>query len=233
MAARGPRVTLKHVGLGLGGTTILDDVSFTVEPNSLHCLIGPNGGGKTSIIRCLLGQMPHAGTIAIDWPGERVIGYMPQRFEFDPTLPITVEDFLAVTQQRRPAFFGIAKRCRPAIDDALAQVGMAGKRKRTMGQLSGGERQRVLLAQALMPEPALLLLDEPATNLDEEGAAVLQQVIATQRENGATVLWIHHDFQQVREKADAVTCVNRQVQFTGAPGEVLDPEHIMEAFAAH
>src|SRR5690606_7352214 len=90
----GPSITFREVGLELAGTRILHDVDFAVEAGSVHCIIGPNGGGKTSLIRCLLGQMPHTGTISIEWRGgATTIGYVPQLLDFDRTLPVTVEDF--------------------------------------------------------------------------------------------------------------------------------------------
>ncbi|HBP48708.1 metal ABC transporter ATP-binding protein, partial [Pseudomonas sp.] len=162
VTACGPGVEFDQVSLTLGRTPILDHVSFSIRPGSVHALVGPNGGGKSSLIKTLLGQMPHQGRLCLNWPGEPgLIGYVPQALEFDRGLPMTVDDFMAAMCQRRPAFMGLSRKVAPAIGEALERVGMQDKRKRRMGALSGGERQRVLLAQGLIPAPQLLGLDEP------------------------------------------------------------------------
>lgn len=226
---QGPRLAFSEVSLELGGTPILNRVSFEVKPGEIHCLIGPNGGGKTSLIRSLLGEMPHTGRIAIDWQESRVIGYVPQSLDFDKTLPVTVRDFMALILQRRPAFLGLRRDLRDSVAGVLERVGLAGKQHRKLGDLSGGERQRVLFAQALMPGPALLVLDEPMTAMDESGARILEQAVIEIAESGTTVMWIAHDLEQVRRTADAVTCINRNVRFTGG-ADVVTAERVSEVF---
>ncbi len=228
----GPSLHFEDVGLWLGGGSILEHIDFAVEAGTIHCLIGPNGGGKTSLLRSLLGQMPHTGTIRIRWGRARTIGYVPQALDFDRTLPMTVEDFLAMTCQHRPAFLGLGRRHRAEVAEALDRVGMSGKRKRLFGALSGGERQRVLLAQALIPRPRLLILDEPATGLDREGDELVRSFCREFRDEGATVLVIHHDLSVVRELGDAVTCVNRRVLFSGPPESELTPDRVFSIFSS-
>ncbi|HXS30746.1 MAG TPA: ATP-binding cassette domain-containing protein, partial [Steroidobacteraceae bacterium] len=163
---QGPSIDFAGVNLALGNTRILEDVSFAVRAGSIHCIVGANGGGKTSLIRSLIGQMPHSGRIDIHWQDGRVTGYVPQSLDFDKSLPITVMDFMAMTSQRRPIFLGVPRPRRRLIEAALDRVGLNGKQRARLGSLSGGERQRVLFAQAMIPEPALLILDEPMTGLD-------------------------------------------------------------------
>lgn len=218
---RGPAITFEDVGLRLSGVEILRSVSLSIAPGTVHCIIGPNGGGKTSLIRCLLGQMPHTGRISIGWDGNRTIGYVPQFLDFDKTLPITVSDLMAIVCQRRPVFFGMSRRHRIEMEAALDRVGLRGKSKSRLGSLSGGERQRVLFAQALIPAPALFVLDEPMTSMDEVGADIFVQLIRSVAASGATVVWIAHDLAQVRSTADAVTCLKGTVLFSGPPTEVL------------
>ena len=219
---RGPRITFEGVSLQLSGNDILHDVNLSIEAGTIHCLIGPNGGGKTSLIRCLLGQMPHTGTISAAWDKDRTTGYVPQLLDFDKTLPITVTDFMAmICQQYRPAFTGLGRRHRARARAALDRVGLEPKRKSRLGSLSGGERQRVLFAQALIPEPSLLVLDEPMTSMDEVGAATFVKVIKELAAHGATIIWIAHDLAQVRATADMVSCVNHTILFSGPPAEML------------
>lgn len=230
----GPLIEFDDVSLNLGRTTILDAVAFQVQPGSIHALVGPNGGGKSSLIKTLLGQMPHLGRLSLQWPGEPgVIGYVPQALEFDRGLPMTVDDFMAAMCQRRPAFLGLSKHYVGAIGQALERVGMQDKRKRRMGALSGGERQRVLLAQGLIPAPQLLVLDEPMSALDEAGIQVFEQLLRDWRQAGITVLWIEHDLEAVGRLADRVTGLNRRVLFDGPPRQTLTPERLLTLFSTH
>jgi zinc transport system ATP-binding protein len=217
----GPSIEFERVNLSLANTPILEDVSFRVQAGTIHCIVGANGGGKTSLVRSLLGQMPHSGRIAIEWRESKVIGYVPQTLDFDRSLPITVLDFMAMASQRRPVFLGVPKTRRKEIADKLEQLGLAGKLGSKLGSLSGGERQRVLLAQALIPEPALLVLDEPTTGLDIAGKEILERTIRDFAKAGGTVIWINHDIVQVTELADALTYINRRVLLNGAPRTVL------------
>ncbi len=230
----GPSVSFSGVGLVVGRTEILRGVSFDVAAGSLHAVVGPNGGGKSSLIRALLGRAPHSGEIAVDWPGAPgVVAYVPQTLDFDRGLPMTVLDELAAMTTRRPAFLRPSARDRDLILSALARVGMAEKADRLVGALSGGERQRALMAQALIPDPELLVLDEPMAALDEAGAQAFETLIGELKARGATVIWIEHDLAAVRRLADRVTGLNRSLLFDGAPGEELRPERLFDLFSHH
>jgi zinc transport system ATP-binding protein len=230
VSVRGPAIEFDGVGLALGNTEILRGVTFKVRAGSIHCIVGANGGGKTSLVRSLLGQMPHSGRIAIHWNDGRVVGYVPQTLDFDKSVPITVADFMGMMCQRRPVFLGISRTARKQIEAALERLGLAGKLRATLGSLSGGERQRVLFAQALIPDPALLVLDEPMTGLDLVGREIVESAIVEFVKVGGTVLWINHDIVQVHELADALTYVNRTVLLDGAPREVLATGAAAELF---
>ena len=218
---KGPSIAFENVSLALGNTLILDNVSFRVASGAIHCIVGANGGGKTSLIRSLLGQMPHTGRIAIEWQAAQITGYVPQALNFDQTLPLSVRDFVALTCQRRPVFLGVRRAERERIDQALERVGLMGKSRFKLGSLSGGERQRVLFAQALIPEPSLLVLDEPMAGLDLTGKEILERAIRDFAAGGGTVVWINHDIVQVREVADALTYIDRRVLLDGAPETAL------------
>ena len=218
---QGPSIDFAGVNLALGNTRILEDVSFAVRAGSIHCIVGANGGGRTSLIRSLIGQMPHSGRIDIHWQDGRVTGYVPQSLDFDKSLPITVMDFMAMTSQRRPIFLGVPRPRRRLIEAALDRVGLNGKQRARLGSLSGGERQRVLFAQAMIPEPALLILDEPMTGLDLAGKGILEGAIRDFARAGGTVVWINHDIVQVNDIADAMTYIDRRVLLDGAPRDVL------------
>lgn len=228
----GPAIVFDRVSLVLGRTEILCEVTLRAEPGTVHAIVGPNGGGKSSLIRCLLGQAPHMGAIAVDWPGEPGrIGYVPQALEFDRGLPMTVMDFLAGLVANRPAFLSPKAWVKAAILAALAEVGMEGKAGRRMGALSGGERQRVMMAQGLMPAPDLLVLDEPMAALDEAGARNFERLIGALKARGTTILWVEHDLAAVRRLADRVTGLSRTVLFDGSPEAELTPERVIALFS--
>lgn len=230
----GPSIQLQSVCLTLGQTPILQDIDLHVSAGSTHALIGPNGAGKSSLVKTLMGQTPHQGSVTLTWPAyPGVIGYVPQALEFDRTLPMTVDDFMAVMTQRRPAFFGLSARNTNAIEEALSRVGMQAKRKRRMGALSGGERQRIMLAQALIPAPSLLVLDEPMAALDEAGVAVFEELLHFWSTQGVTVLWVEHDLDAVRRLADRVTGLNHRIIFDGNPEAQLHAEQLLTLFSAH
>ncbi len=217
---QGPAIHVENLSLRLGNSLILSGMHFDIAPGALHCLIGPNGGGKTSTARCLLGQMPHKGTIRVDWAGaDQTIGYVPQLIEMERTLPLTIDNFLTALSQDKPAFMATRKEKKVLIDAALDRVGLTAKRKYMIGSLSGGERQRLLFAQALIPAPALLVLDEPMTSLDEGGSRLFEDLIQQEHLSGTTIVWINHDLDQVKRMAQTITVIDRGVL---AHGRVTD-----------
>ncbi len=236
-ARSGPSVHFDQLYLKLGGNPILSDITFTVAPSSIHCIIGPNGGGKTSLIRSLLGQMPHTGQIKIRWGNQRqtaqqATGYVPQTLDFDRTLPLTVNNFMTMICQKRPVFWGKNRQKQQIINEALERVEMKGKKNYLFGGLSGGERQRVLLAQALIPVPALLILDEPASGLDKKGSEIMHSLLQELKKGGTTILMIHHDLAEVKKIGDQVTCINQHVLFSGSPETTLTPETIFSIYSS-
>jgi zinc transport system ATP-binding protein len=231
----GPTVSFEAVGLVAAGVRIVDDVTLRIAPGTVHALVGPNGAGKTSLLRCLLGLAQHTGRIEIAWAGRSapgVVGYVPQTLDFDRTVPITAEDFLTTIGQRRPAFLGPGAGRRRRLDTALERVGLGAKRRTQLGKLSGGELKRLLLAQALAPQPGLLVLDEPMNHLDAPGVAHASELLRELRDAGATIVCSLHDLAEVRVLADAVTVMSAgRVLVSGTPAEVLTPDTIVRAFA--
>jgi zinc transport system ATP-binding protein len=204
------------------GRTALAGVSLDVAPDSVHLLVGPNGAGKSTLLAALLGLVEFRGRIRFHWRRDGRIGYVPQTFAVDATLPLTVGEFLALTRQRRPVALGIGQPLRAALDALLERVGLAGFLRRPLGALSGGELQRVLLANAIDPAPELLLLDEPASGLDAEAVRYLEDlVVLLARASHASVLMVSHDLGQVRRIADRVTLIETTVRRTGPPAAVL------------
>ncbi|MCW5772689.1 MAG: ATP-binding cassette domain-containing protein [Rhodospirillaceae bacterium] len=209
-AVRG--ITLTHAG-----TPILEHVDLAVRAGELVSLIGPNGSGKTTLVRILLGlAKPDGGTVERR-PGLR-IGYVPQRLVVDRTMPITAERFLSLAPRG-----GKAERAA-----ALAELGIERLADRAVQHLSGGEFQRLLLARALLAEPELLVMDEPAQGVDVSGQAELYRWIAGLRDRrGCGVLLVSHDLHLVMAATDTVVCLNRHVCCTGHPEAVArHPEYL-------
>lgn len=232
----GPSIELKNLNLHYGENTILTDINHRFSAGECHVVMGPNGGGKTSLLRSILGLTPFSGQIDIQWASQElanksgVIGYVPQKAMFEASLPLTVMDFILLNQTRFPLFW--RKRGKEQ-QNALAQlerVGMASRADRRMGQLSGGEQQRVLFAQALLDDPALLVLDEPTTGMDEQGVRYLESLIKECVKEGKTVLAVHHDVTAVRRLDAHVHVVNRILVDSGRHQDILVPEKIERIF---
>ncbi len=210
-------VAARGLMLAHGGIPVLDHVDLTVRAGELVSLIGPNGSGKSSLIRILLGlARPDAGLVSRR-PGIR-IGYVPQKLALDRSLPLTAKRFLALAPR--------GDRRQRAV--ALEEVGIAHVARRAVQNLSGGEFQRLLLARALLAEPDLLVLDEPAQGIDVNGQAELYRWIGGLRERrGCGVLLVSHDLHLVMASTDIVVCLNRHVCCTGKPEAVAKhPEYL-------
>ncbi|APR86627.1 ABC transporter [Minicystis rosea] len=217
-----PLLEITDLTVARDGHVALDRVSIAVARGSIHLVVGPNGAGKSSLVAAVLGEIDFRGRIRCHFLGSERIGYVPQSFPVDATLPLTVVELLALTRQRLPVCLGVRAATRVVAAKLLDRVGLAGLEDRRLGALSGGELRRVLLAGALDPEPELLLLDEPASGLDEASTQRLEGIVRALRdERGTTVLMISHDLAQVRRLADTVTVLDRTVRRSGTPAEVL------------
>jgi zinc transport system ATP-binding protein len=217
MAQREILAAARGVSFRRGGTPILEGVDLAVHAGELVSLIGPNGSGKTTLVRILLGlEKPDSGTVT-----RRTglgIGYVPQRLAIDRAMPMTAARFLALAPGGRGA--GRAA--------ALAELGIAHLTERAVQDLSGGEFQRLLLARALLAEPDLLVMDEPAQGIDVIGQADLYHWIASLRDRrGCGVVLVSHDLHLVMAATDTVVCLNRHICCTGKPEAVArHPEYL-------
>ncbi|MEM9636767.1 MAG: metal ABC transporter ATP-binding protein, partial [Pseudomonadota bacterium] len=200
-------ITVKNLVVTYGANTVLENISMTVERGEIVTIVGPNGSGKTSLFRAIIGATQVTGGDIALQPGLK-IGYVPQRLHIDATLPITVERFMRLTGRISRA------RCK----EALSAAGVPDLLKRQMTQLSGGQFQRVLLARALINRPDVLLLDEATQGLDQPGsAAFYRQIEAVRRETGCAVLMISHELHVVMSASDRVICLNGHVCCQGTP----------------
>lgn len=203
-------VSARDLTFSRHGRTILSGIDLDVRPGEIVTLIGPNGAGKTTLVKLVLGiEAPGAGTVSM--PPTTRIGYVPQRFEVQRAIPMTVAHFLALGHASSPA----------AVKAALKDVGAERTAHQQLSQLSGGETQRVLIARALLRNPNLLVLDEPARGVDYVGEADLYDLIGRIRdERKLGVLLISHDLHVVMAKSDRVICLNGHVCCSGQPETV-------------
>lgn len=209
-------VQVEGLSVRYGARTVLSHVSLRVEPGEIVTIVGPNGSGKTSLLRAIIGAVkPFQGRVV---QGNNVtIGYVPQKLHIDDTLPITVSRFLKL-----PGGVSAAD-----ISEALRQAGVPDLAKSQLSKLSGGQFQRVLLARALIGKPDLLLLDEATQGLDQRGSASFYQQIETVRQDtGCAVLMISHELHVVMSASDRVICLNGHVCCEGTPAVVASaPEY--------
>ncbi len=221
---------IENLSVALRGNRILENISLHVRRGQIHALTGPNGAGKTTLMRSIMGGMPHKGTIRFLFKDDGRIGYVPQFLEFDHSVPITVFDFLFLMLKKVPVFLGRRKAMRTRIKDILSATKSTHLIDRCIGQLSGGEFRRVLLAQALEPKPELLLLDEPASNIDEVGIRQFEEMLINLRdEREITILMVSHSMDMICRVADAVTAVNRSVFYDG-PTKGLDHSDLLRQY---
>lgn len=209
-------VDVNDLSVRYGAKTVLSHVSLSVARGEIVTIVGPNGSGKTSLLRAIIGAVkPSHGQVRL---GDDVrVGYVPQKLHIDETLPITVARFLKLPG-------GVSA---GAIEVALTQAGVPDLSKAQMSQLSGGQFQRVLLARALIGKPDLLLLDEATQGLDQRGSASFyQQIERVRRETGCAVLMISHELHVVMSASDRVVCLNGHVCCEGTPAVVASaPEY--------
>ena len=229
-------IAIDHVSVVRGGVDILKDVNTTIYAGKITAVIGPNGAGKTTLLGAILGLIPHEGEVVF-FPERKHsatprIGYVPQRVDFDRGAPITVFDFLSLSIQRRPLWFGYSKK--KIVQEGLEKVEAVHLEKRMIGSLSGGEFQRVLLALALQVEPDILLLDEPASGVDLAGEELFCDFLSNlQNEGKFTLVLVSHDLSVVSSHADRVLCLNRTVSCSGKTSEVLTSANLDMIYGVH
>jgi zinc transport system ATP-binding protein len=200
---------------------VLEDVTFSVPQGSITAIIGPNGSGKTTLLKVLLGLLsPQKGKVSIlgKTPQEarRMVAYVPQRFLFDRTFPITVLEFLQLSHPECS---------RAKIVQYLSHLNMQDAVDAKLGSLSGGQLQRVLIERSMLGEPKVLFLDEPAAGIDIAGEqSFYDLVLHLHREHGSTILMVSHELDVVASYADLVLCLNRKLVCQGRPEHVLTPE---------
>lgn len=227
--------SINQLSVKYDGVHAVDNVNLDVGEGQILGLVGPNGAGKTTLFRAMLGLQAHGGSVSLlghdQSTRKRVmpfIGYVPQKMSFEPAFPATVRDVVAMGLSRKPDPDIIVKKgfkpidlfgCNTAarrIEEALVAVDMQDNIHRRIGTLSGGEQQRVFIAQSLVRNPLLLILDEPVASMDVESQNTFYDIIKkANRDHGITVIISLHNLDMLREHSDMVACMNCSLSFHG------------------
>ncbi len=239
-SALGPVLSVEDLSVSLGGRPVLDRVSFAVEAGEFCGLIGSNGAGKTTLLRAILGMItPSAGQITVAG-GARSrrkpqIGYVPQKIALEADMPLRARDLVGLGLDGHR--FGISKpaaKRRLAVDEMLEAVGATRFADARIGNLSGGEQQRIMIAQALICRPKLLLLDEPLANLDIRSAAEVVELLAQiAAEQHIAILLSAHDMNPLLPVMDRVVYLADGRAASGTTAEVVQTETLSALYGHH
>lgn len=229
-----PLITLKNVSLKNNSDVILDDITFEINRGDFLGIIGPNGAGKTTLFKCMLGLNKNfTGTIQILGKDIRSqakhiykhIGYIPQSNSFDPRFPATVREIIQLGS------FGGKKTDKTKVNELTDLTGINEFLDKRIGDLSGGQQQRVMIAKALVHDPDILILDEPATAID---AAILKLfynlLTKLNHERNITIIWSSHDLDAVNMLSNKVACLHRRLFFHGVSEEFFTNESNLKTF---
>lgn len=229
---------ISSLSVDYGQTHILENVDLHVHCGELTAVVGPNGGGKTTLLKALLGEVRYGGEIHFipKSGGEKRprIGYVPQHVSIDRDVPVSVRDLFAVSRSVFPAWIGIRNERLVETRKALEIVSAAHLANRRIGELSGGELQRVLLACALVPLPEILLLDEPVSGVDARGLAAFYETICNLRHSfDMSIILVTHDLAAIAPHADRMVLLNKKILADGKPKEVLSSSALVQLMGAH
>ena len=233
-----PVVELERVSFGYrAGVRVLEDVSLAVAPGEFVAIAGPNGGGKTTLLRLVLGlEQPGEGAVRVfgrkaGKGGDSRIGYLPQRSRLLGEAPVTVREIVSTGRLAPSGIWGPLRRPdRDAVARAIETVGLGDRADAPLRTLSGGMQQRALIAKALASEPTLLALDEPTTGVDAASQESLGLLLETLRADlGVTILYVSHEFGAVEHVVDRIVLVRGGIVYdgppSGLPGVWHDPSH--------
>src|SRR3989338_4767833 len=216
-----PVIEAENLTFTRDGEPVIENFSFAVERGQFVAIIGPNGGGKSTLVKLIVGLLrPTSGILRVHGR----IAYVPQRGgNMDATFPATVEEVV------RSGLVG-RKQEKAAVDGALELLGITHLRDRVLGPLSGGERQRALIAKALVSGPELLILDEPTDGLDPETRAGLYATLRALKKTGVTILFVSHDVHAVVPEADAALCLRHELVCHGEHACYLKKSQLRNVF---
>lgn len=229
-------LTLEHITVRYGHILALDDVSLTIPGGVLTGLIGPNGGGKSTLIKAIAGEVTDLeGSVSVDGASiDRArtrVAYVPQAREVNWDFPLSARDLVMMGIYRD---LGWLRRPSPAqherVEQALARLRIDGMGDRHISQFSGGQQQRLFLARAVVQRPEIVLLDEPMTGLDVTTREIIHEMIDEFVRSGAAVVLASHDLDEVRQICDRLVCLNRRAIAAGPTAETFTAGNLRATF---
>lgn len=230
-------ISVTELTVDYDGVKAIEDVNFMVNAEKLTAIIGPNGAGKSTLIKALLGLIPtRTGTISCFGTSpkqyRKYISYVPQRAQIDWEFPANVFDVVAMGLYGE---LGLLRRFSSAHKDrvhsALTDVDMADFATRQISQLSGGQQQRVFLARSIVQDAELILLDEPFGGIDAKSEAVIVDILRRQKQNGKSIVAVHHDLSTVKDYFDDVILLNKTVTAFGPVNDVFTKSNVEKTYA--
>jgi len=227
-----PVVQIQNLTFSYNGQQVLDDINLSIQERDFIAMIGPNGGGKTTLLKLILGLLkPDQGTVkvlgkAADRSSHQ-IGYVPQDVDINRRFPITVLDVVLMGKLNQKRRFGDSRIHREEAIKALDQMEMADFATRKIGDLSGGQRQRVFISRALITQPKILILDEPTASIDTKGQDDFFNMLKELNKD-LTILVVSHDLLAISTYVTSAACVNKRLHFhqqVENTGELLEAMH--------
>lgn len=230
-----PQIKFEKVNFSYGANKVLNDISFEISQGSYLGIIGPNGGGKTTLVKIMLGLLkPNSGKVTIDQKSiaqaidESRIGYVPQRISQEyMDLPATIYEIVesgVIAKSNLFRSFGHEK----IVTETLARAGLKGMENRLIGELSGGQRQRAFVARALAIDPEILVLDEPFVGIDLASQEEFYEFLKNlNKEKKMTIIFISHDLDMISKQAQEILCLNHSIIYSGKASEV-DEQDLVE-----
>ena len=232
-------LVVEGVTVELGGVHVLEDVSFSVDSGVLMGVVGPNGGGKSTLFNSIVGLVPlEFGSILVNGEPPQsmrgVIAYVPQREMVNWRFPLTALDVVLLGRSRKAGWLRrTGHHDREIAQSSLERVGMWDDRASMINELSGGQRQRVFVARALAQEAEILLLDEAFSGVDVASQEGLVTVLQSLRDDGKTILMATHDLNNIAERFDQVLAINHHVCAYGDPDTAFTTAVLEELYGAH
>lgn len=232
-------IELRHLTVTLGGREIISDINLDLEEGKFLGIVGPNGGGKTTFLRVVLGLVrPSAGEVLVlgkepkDLVKRGAFGYLPQHLNVDPDFPATAKDVaLMGLRGRAGAFRRPSGKDMQKAEEMLATMGMSGYENHTFGALSGGQQQRVSIARALISDPKILILDEPSTGIDVVGQEDFYHLLkGIQKRLNLSIIMVSHDIGVISTYVDEIACLNRTLHYHGNPLGAFNDEVLRELY---